>query len=180
MNGILGNGPAANRRRRRVTNTKYVRYVTREIESRARARDFRRGRFRWCLSRETNAGYSGGGAGVSINETAAATSRDGRLRLAEARARDGGEDGWAGWGKRPVLLAGFHAYWHIRNLLSASFPEIADLPGEHSSTPTSRLTRRRRRRLQGEPTGSLRGNSFAALRRDSFRKFTALVVRAVT
>lgn len=48
----------------------------------------------------------------------------------------------------PGPLSEFREYWHIRNLLSASFPEIADLPGKHSFLRSGRLNRRR---------GSLRG-----------------------
>lgn len=61
-------------------------------------------------------------AGASINETA--MSRDNRW------VRGGG---WGaderGWARTALVKTGFREYWHIRNLLSASFPEIADLRG---------------------------------------------------
>lgn len=61
--------------------------------------------------------------GVSINETA--TSR-GQFRCAKD---DGTEWEWGtdGQNGKDRVLVGFREYWHIRNLLSAWFPEIADL-----------------------------------------------------
>lgn len=55
-------------------------------------------------------------------------------------------EGWGaderGWAKTALVKTGFREYWHIRNLLSASFPEIADLRGNIPSYNEVAQTRR--------------------------------------
>lgn len=52
-----------------------------------------------------------------------------------------GEDG-RGRARTALVKTGFREYWHIRNLLSASFPEIADLRGSIPSYIQVAQTRR--------------------------------------
>lgn len=56
-----------------------------------------------------------------------AMSRDSRSRKEDGERM--GEDGEDGEDRFSAWKTGFREYWHIRNLLSASFPEIADLRG---------------------------------------------------
>jgi len=112
---------------------------------------------------------AGRGDGPPRKQMRGISARNGRLDQRNCCA-----SGWPVAAARRAVRAvvlGFRGYWHIRNLLSASFPEIADLPARVFPSRSPATPGRLR---------ILTWNSFAALRRDSSRKFTAFVVRAVT
>lgn len=113
-----------------VTNTKYVRYVMRIRTVTSGWRDAGRS------SAETNARYS------AKKRTSRSTKLP-RFGDSHRETMTGVRDRENGRGTEPgktEFVPGFREYWHTRNLLSASFPEIADLPtARYSLVRPSRL-----------------------------------------